>query len=262
MKKWLAVTAVILSIILIFPILSTGCTEDYGPITSKDYNYTGFTKVEVGSTFDVELIQADEWSITIEAQQKLFDNLNVTLNGDTLEVNLKWGWGSWVSSWGFKRAKARITMPDLETVTLSGASSGSVSGFQADHDASIYVSGASSMEIDMAAAALNMEISGASNVTGRLEAERLTTEISGASRTTLTGATNDLTIKASGASTAALEGLTVQTVDIELSGASRGTVTVKDSLKLNLSGASSLTYSGDPSLEAIEISGSSTVHKK
>jgi hypothetical protein len=251
-----------LTVLLIVPLLFSGCTEDYGPVTSKSYDYTGFTRVEVGSTFEVEIVQADTWSITIEAQEKLFDNLNVNKTGDTLEVNLKWGWGSWVSSWGFKRAKARITMPEMEALTLSGASSGTAKGFRSNHDAEIAVSGASSLEIDMEAAAVKLEISGASHVTGELQAASMTAGISGASRATLTGAADDLFINASGASTAALEELAAQTVDIELSGASRGTVSVRDLLKLNLSGASNLTYTGDPSLESIEISGSSTIHKK
>ncbi len=251
-----------LAVLLIVPLLFTGCTGDYGPITSRNYDFTGFTRVEVSSTFEVEIVQSNAWSITIEAQEKLFDNLNVSKTGDTLEVNLKWGWGSWVSSWGFKRAKARITMPNLEALTLSGASSGTAAGFRSNRDAEIAVSGASSLKIDMEAAMVKMEISGASHITGNLKAASLTAEISGASRATLTGAADGLDINASGASTAALEELAAHKVDIELSGASRGTVSVRDSLKLNLSGASSLTYTGDPSLEAIEISGSSTIHKK
>ncbi len=258
MKKWLAA----LTILFIMPWLCVGCAGDYGPVTSRNYDYTGFTRVEVSSTFEMEIIQSDTWSITIEAQEKLFDNLNVKKSGDTLEINLKWGWGSWVSSWGFKRAKARITMPYLEAVTLSGASSGTARGFRSNRGAEIYVSGASSLEIEMEAGAAKIEISGASHLTGSLQAASLAAEISGASRATLTGAADDLKVNASGASTAAFEELAAQKVDIELSGASRGTVAVRDSLKINLSGASSLTYSGDPSLEAIEISGSSTIHKK
>jgi hypothetical protein len=251
-----------LAALLIIPFLCTGCTTDYGPITSRNFDITGFTRVEVGSTFEVEIVQADAWSVTIDAQEKLFENLSVNKTGDTLEINLKWGWGSWVSSWGFKRARARITMPALEALTLSGASSGTATGFQSNKDAEIAVSGASSLEIDMAAAAVRMEVSGASHITGKLQAEKLMAEISGASRVTLAGAADNLEVAASGASTASLEELAAEQVDIELSGASRGTVSVRDSLKLNLSGASSLTYSGDPSLEAIEISGSSTIHKK
>lgn len=258
MKIWLAALAAL----LLVPLFCIGCSGDYGPITSRSYDYTGFTRVDISSTFEVEVVQADTWSITIEAQERLFDNLNVSKTGDTLEVNLKWGWGSWISSWGFKRAKARITMPYLEAMTLSGASSGTVKGFRSNRDAEIYVSGASSLEINLAAAAAKMEISGASHVSGNFQAASLKAEISGASRATLTGTADDLVVNASGASTAAFEELAAQKVDIELSGASRGTVAVRDTLKLNLSGASSLTYSGDPSLEAIEISGSSTIHKK
>lgn len=258
MKICLAALAVLLAV----PLLCSGCTEDYGPVTSRSYDLTGFTRVEVGSTFEVEIVQADTWSITVEAQEKLFDNLNVSKTGDTLEVNLKWGWGSWMSSWGFKRARARITMPELEALTLSGASAGTATGFRSSRDAEINVSGASSLEIDIAAAAVRVEVSGASHINGSLQADELRAGISGASRLTLSGAAADLTVEASGASTAALEELEAKQVDIELSGASRGTVSVRDSLKLNLSGASSLTYTGDPSLESINISGSSTIHKK
>jgi hypothetical protein len=251
-----------LAVLLVLPLLFVGCSKNYGPVTSKNYEFTDFTRVEISSAFEVEIIQSNAWSITIEAQEQLFENLNVVKTGDTLEINLKWAWGDWVSSWGFKRAKARITMPDLTGLNLSGASKGSITGFKSAHDADILVSGASTLKMDIEAAGTELVVSGASRIDGSVKATNLRMEISGASRVTLSGSADDLIVEASGASTVALEGLPAQDIDIELSGASRGTVSPGNTMKVNLSGASNLTYMGNPELEAIEISGASTIHKK
>jgi hypothetical protein len=52
-------------------------------------------------------------------------------------------------------------------------------------------------------------------------------------------------------------------IDVDLSGASQATIQVKSKLNYSVSGASHLTYKGDPTIGRSEKSGaSSTSHKK
>ena len=54
----------------------------------------------------------------------------------------------------------------------------------------------------------------------------------------------------------------VNNTDVKLSGASTGTVNLSGKLDADLSGASKLNYSGEPTVGAINISGGSTLSKK
>jgi hypothetical protein len=243
--------------------LSACSREDLGPATTKTFDNSGFSRVEISSAFEVEVSQSSTYSFSINAQQKLFDQIKVTQNGDTLEINLQWGWGSWVSSWGYQRPKARITLPDLALLKISGATKGSIKGFSSSsHDTDVVVSGASSLQVDYESANARIEVSGASHVDGKVKAGKVTVKIDGASKATLAGSASSVELSASGASWAELEGLAASAVQVELSGASHATVSPVDKMGVNISGASSLTYTGNPSLDSIDVSGASTIHRK
>jgi hypothetical protein len=253
-----------LAVILVLPVLFAGCSRvNPGPTTTRNFDYAGFDNVEVSSSFEVELVQSATYSVTITAQEKLFDQISLTKAGGTLQINLQWGWGTWVSSWGYQRPKARITMPELYELKLSGASKGSATGFRSSHDTNVFLSGASSLEVDFELAyGSRIEVSGASRLNGKVRATDIRLQIDGASSADLSGSVAGINLEASGASRANLEDLSAEQVSVELSGASRATVSPKDKMRVNISGASSLTYTGSPSLESIEVSGASTIHKK
>jgi hypothetical protein len=252
-----------LAILLMLPLASTGCSRvNPGPTINKSYDFTGFSKVEVSSAFEVEIVPSSTWSVSVTAQEKLFEHINVNKNGDTLEINLKWTVGNLLSNWGFKRAKASIALPELESLNLSGASRGSAKGFQSTRDKKIVVSGASTLETDIGAANMTLNLSGAGKISGTTRAATFTATIDGASRINLTGTANTLNLNISGASSADMGGLTAQNVDVNLSGASRATVAPVSRIKISVSGASSLTYTGNPTLDSVEVSGASSVHKK
>ncbi len=132
-------------------------------------------------------MQSSTWGVSLTAQQKLFDQIEVTKSGETLQINIQWGWGTWVSSWGYQRPKARITVPELSVLRLSGASKGSARGFKSTHDTDLFLSGASSLDIDIEAASSTIEVSGASRLTGKLTVDDVRLQINGASNATLTG---------------------------------------------------------------------------
>jgi hypothetical protein len=252
-----------LALLVILPLVFTGCTRvNPGPSMSKNYDLTDFSKIDVSSAFEVEIVPSSSWSISITAQEKLFDHINVNKNGDTVEINLKWNVGTLLNNWGYKRPKAFIAMPELESFNLSGASRGNVKGFHSSRNTKITVTGASTLDTDIEAADINLGVSGASKISGSIKATTLTAVIDGASRANLTGSADKLVLNASGASSVDVEGLAAQNVEVNLSGASRATVSPVTKIKISVSGASSLTYTGNPSLESVDVSGASTIHKK
>lgn len=106
----------------------------------------------------------------------------------------------------------------------------------------------------------NLHISGASKVSVvNLDNESLDVDSSGASKISCSGKTNNLKIDMSGASQLDGEKLNAESVSVDASGASKATVSVKNSLKADLSGASKVVYFGNPANFENKTSGASSI---
>ncbi len=241
-------------------VTRSGDTET-GETETRQFNFTEFTRVDIGSAFSYEIKQSDTYSISITANDNLFDDIKVTKEGQTLKIERKVPWT--LFNIGSHRPKAIITMPQLHSLNSSGATNGAVSRFSSTDDLDIIVSGASSVElVKIAVGGIYFDISGASDVAGALEAEGIDLDISGASSIQLEGAASDIDIEASSASHLKLSGLTVNDANITLSGASDCIVNLNGRLDIELSGASELEYIGEPTLGEMDITGASTLKKK
>jgi hypothetical protein len=239
MKKF--VISVILVFIMVASVFLSGCVlgeviTGSKNLATEEFNFSDFTRVEVGSAFQVEIIQSSSYSVSITADDNLFDFIQVSKAGKTLKIRLKSGY-----NYQSITTKAKITMPELYELGLSGATHGSVEGFETPGDFELDLSGAS-------------ELIGSIAVNGEAQFN-----LSGASKLELIGSANNVTIKASGASDLRLADFSIHDADIGLSGASDATVNLDGTLDANLSGASHLRYIGKPTTENLNISGGSEI---
>lgn len=242
-------------------VLQAGCGAPVvgsGTSVTKAYDFAGFTRVEVGHAFEVQITRGPEFVVEVEIDDNLVDHLRVEQTGDLVRIDLDNTITFGAATW-----KATIVMPALEGVTLSGATTCVVRGFESAGDLAGEISGASSLTfVDMAVGSVSLEVSGASKVTGQLRAGEARFEASGASRVELAGSADDADFEASGASRLELSGLALQTADVRLSGASGGVVGASRQLSVDLSGASKLSYAGNPTIREIAVSGASTLERR
>lgn len=258
MRKGLMLLVVMLLVLLLVP----GCFGDVigsGKLETREFNYSDFTIVEVGSAFEVEVVQSNSFSISVTADDNLFDYLDVSKSGETLKIRLRSGY-----RYTSCTAITEITMPQLHRLELSGATSGTVEGFSSSQDFILELSGASSLNMaDMTAGNIRFDLSGASSLNGSITASgKAELDLSGASSVTLSGSAEDIDINASGASHLEMENFPVNDVDANLSGASSATINLDSTLNADLSGASHLYYIGEPTLGDLDISGGSAISKK
>ncbi|UCE29385.1 MAG: DUF2807 domain-containing protein [Candidatus Bathyarchaeota archaeon] len=210
-----------------------------GNLIAQENDLSDFTTVDVGNAFDIEITQSNSYSINITADDNLFDYIEVFKTGEKLTIRLMSGY-----SYRFVTTRAEITMPGLYELQCSGATHGTVVGFNSSHEFVLGLSGASSLNGDFTTS------------------EDAQFTLSGASFVELEGAANDLGTSASGASHLDLEDFPVHNADVNLSGASHATVNLDGELDGNLSGASHLLYTGDPTTIDVSTSGFSTVGEK
>ena len=252
------------TLLIIMAMLLTGCsavfhTEALGDVIQKTYDFSGFTSVQLSNAFQYQITQSDTYSITVSAYQNMLDHLDIHQSGTTLYVGLKFG------LFGFndnENSSIIIAMPQLNKLDISGACSGSVSGFNTNSDFVADLSGASQLNLDITAGKTTLEASGASDITGNLTSGETEITLSGASQCKLGGSAGNTTIEASGASSMNSPDFAMQSADVNLDGASNAGVLTDGTLNLDISGFSTLNYYGNPVLGTIDISGASKLNHK
>lgn len=223
-----------------FPTVGGQVVTGSGRTTTTDYDFNDFTRVSVGSAFQTEITQGASYSVAVTVDDNLVEFLDVRVEGDTLHIGLLPR-----LSLGFRNMtlSARITMPDVAGLDLSGAVRGRVSGFNNQKPVEVEASGASQLRGDITTGEMRVEASGASTVE-------------------LTGSTGRLDANASGASTIRFDTFTSEDTDVRASGASNVTVNASGRLTGDASGASTVAYIGNPSGVQVQTSGASNVRQK
>ncbi len=109
----------------------------------------------------------------------------------------------------------------------------------------------------------DLEVSGASsgNVIN-VKADSLELKASGASKIKISGTAKDLEANASGASTIDAESLQVENAEVDASGASKAIISASNELNVEASGASKISYIGEPKNIKQNSSGASSITKK
>lgn len=224
------------------------------PKTTKHYDLSGFSSIEVTSAFRVDIIQDDAYSVSVTADD--FSRIKVNQVGDSLRVGRQ---GLNFIKASRKKPELRVTLPDLDAISFSGATQGTICNFQTNSDIKLHLSEASLLNIiNLSATNLVLEISGASKLHGELEAiSDAEFIVSGASIVELIGEAKNVSAEVSGSSRCNLINLPVSDADIHVDGASSAWVNLNGRLKANVSGASKHTYLGNPAPVQINTSGGS-----
>jgi hypothetical protein len=258
MKKVL-LAAIGLTCLLVLSL--TGCSSiglvvGVGNVADKTFDYKDFTDVEVSSAFEYDITRADNYSVIVSAHENLLDRVDVSQSGKTLTIRLQPG------NYTNTSAKATITMPELNRLTVSGASRGTAKGFVSTNNFDLKVSGASRLDMDITAGQTSADISGASRVSGNLIAQDTALKVSGASRFDVGGSAQVTDVEVSGASQVNSPDFQLQDANAHVSGASRATINTSGTLSLDVTGASTLNYLGNPHLNKINVNGASRIVSK
>ena len=97
--------------VLLLSWLAAGCwgaIRGSGELETRKFDYSDFTRLEVGKAFEVEVRQSDSFNVVVTLDDNLFDYLNVSKSGETLEIRMKSGYG-YISY----TARVEITMSEL-----------------------------------------------------------------------------------------------------------------------------------------------------
>lgn len=190
-------------------------TVGNGKLKQETRTIGNFSKIDIGGAVDVVIAVGPKPSLKIEAESNLLPLYNTRVEGDTFVMDHK---GSISSN---KSTRLWLTVPSLDGINLSGASTLHVTGLKSD--------------------SASIEVSGASDVVAE-------------------GSVKNLDIEASGASKFDASKLSVSTAKVGASGASNLKFGSLEKISGEASGASDVSYQGNPKVD-VETSGASSIQK-
>lgn len=275
MKKHL----IILSTLVLFAF--SGCQKFAGDPITKDFSISSaYNALEVEDAFNVT-VSEEATQVTITAGENIMPNVVVETVDSTLKIYLK----GWHTNLGKDMIVILPYNFDLRSVDLSGASEfhseyglegnkvevelSSASDFYCDIDADevdINLSGASNFIGEVLADEIEIDLTGSSNIKGYVEALDLDLELSGASDATLEGQVDMLMINLSGASNIKKTingnryGFICDQCEGTMTGASNVYIHCDGTIKVNLSGASDLHFTGNAFTGDCTTSGGSDIY--
>ena len=248
----------VLSTLVLFAFCS--CQKFAGDPITKDFSVAGsYTELEVRDAFDVTVSDAAT-QITVTAGENIMPKVVVEIVDNTLKIYCK--------RLTIPAGKLKVTIPynaDLISVDLSGASEYHSEYGLYGEKVEVELSGASDFYCDIEANEIDMNLSGASYVEGTIDASDFDLEMSGASNATLKGKVTTLDLDLSGASsikktiTGSSYGFECDYCNGELSGASDAYIHCNLIIKVNLSGASDLHFTGNGNPADSNTSGGSEI---
>ena len=200
-----------------------------------------FTRLKISSALKVWITQGDNCDVRIETEEgsDCRSLVDIDQSGETLELALK---SSFLKLRDFHTINVYITIRELKELEVSGA---------------VDVRSKNKLLCQK----LDMDLSGAVKTQLDLSAGDVTVECSGAVKLELQGECKTLDIDMSGATKVLATEMSVDVCHVETSGAGSIDVAVIKELRVDSSGASSVTYRGDPEVLKIRTSGAAEVRK-
>lgn len=212
-----------------------------GEMGKRVFKLTDFKNVRVSSGIDLYLDPTGKNQAELVTDKNVINAVEVEQNGNTLTFKLKEGVRKTT-----KGIKIYLSYKTLEGIGASGGSD-------------VYMINKSVM---LKSRTLSIDASGGADIRLNINVESLNCESSGGSDIFLNGTTNTAIFRCSGGSDVKAKELATETCSIRSSGGSDAVVTATKSIKVDASGASDVTYYGNPKSVSVSKSGASDVYRK
>lgn len=196
-----------------------------GNVITETRDVSGFDRVILNGIGDVIVVQGDEESLEIEAEDNIIPDIETEVKNGVLTI-------------GFERrnilptepVKFRVTMRDIHGLETRGFSNIEAGKIDTDR--------------------LDLGISGTGGVNiANLRADEVVINVSGAGNLNAAGEVKSQSITLSGAGNYDGDDLASQTAEVTISGLGRVVIWVTDRMNVTISGTGNVDYYGSPEIE-------------
>ncbi|MEL6537039.1 MAG: head GIN domain-containing protein [Bacteroidota bacterium] len=252
----------VFTLIALLSCEAMGYQTGSGNILEETRDVGDFSEVRAESFLDVYLSQGSSQSVMVKADDNIIDKITVEVKGSTLVIGYEKG------SWNMNNitAKVYVTATTLNGVKSTGSSDIIIESDIEAGDFELESSGSSDIVAKshtLRVADLKVSSSGSSDIVVKdLVAEDISATTSGSSDIELAGEGDSLDVDTGGSSDFVGKGLTVKDCIASAGGSSDITIAVTDNFEGSASGASDITYYGNPKTNQVRTSGAADIHRR
>lgn len=219
----------------LFSILLLSATLTAFGQGKKERDVSSFTGVSLGIAGDLYLTQGSPQKVVVQAENNQ-DGIETEVKDGVLRIKTD-NWNSKI-----KGVKIWITMPEVESLNVSGSGDILAETTINTDEIELKVSGSGSIDVP------------------ELKADEIGAAISGSGDLKLAGSVDEMELRISGSGSVYAEGLKVNECGIKISGSGSCRIDVTGELEASISGSGKVTYYSNPQIDA-RVSGSGKVRK-
>lgn len=210
-----------------------------GEVVSRAHNVGTFNEIKSFGSFNINVTDADDHSVKVEAQENVQQYIEVETKGNELHIRHKKGYDIRTD----KPVTVNVSAPALRAVHLSGSGNvNSTNQLNGSNDFNIKSSGSGNISLDIETSSLDCSIAGSGNIT-------------------LKGKTNDLQGKIAGSGNIRAKDLQSAVTSVKISGSGSAEVVATQKLDTKIAGSGDVKYWGDASVDS-KVMGSGTISKQ
>jgi len=242
MKRSLWILILVLASVsaLVFPSCTRvgSAMNGSGKIIDQEIPVEDFNSLNVKGPFEVEVSQADSYSVMVSTDENLINRILVSLDHQTLKLSVEAPATFFPTS-----LKVKIAMPVITAINLSEKAKAVISEIKPETGFTLFMTGGSVLQ-------------------GSLKGTDIIFNLSDASQVSLTGSATKLELESTGGSKLEMGDFALSRAVITLREASEATLNVDGRCDVILSDASKMYYLGNPLFFDTSITGgSSMIHK-
>jgi len=198
-----------------------------GTLQTRTYSIADFTEVHLAGNMDVYLTQGSTYSVRVEADENLFDYLEVEKDGNELEIGARHGYNLRPKA----GIKVYVSAPTFEAAELAGSGK-IVSQTKITNVKSIRISVAGSGDVDM-----------------EVDAPEVKAGVAGSGNVVLKGATKEFSVDIAGSGDVKAFNLMSEVSKIDIAGSGNVEVSASRELDVDVAGSGDVFYKGNPSVK-------------
>lgn len=213
--------------------------EDSDNRIEETRDISGVSRLKISGVFNVNLIQSDQESISIDGSQELSENLKITQEGDLLTLELEELKGGFFKD---QKLEVNLSISDLKSFEFEGV--GNIKTQSA---------------FDLEEISINGE--GVGNISMEINANKIDADLNMLGNMNLKGKADLFNLKNEGIGNIDASELIVQDVNLQSSGIGRVAVHCEGEISLDVSGIGEIKYTGNPTVIKDNVSGIGRVNR-
>ena len=144
----------------------------------QSHDVSGFDRIEIGGVYELDVRVGEKFSVETSGHEKEVESMKISVDGDTLSVGHKKK--TFRGNFGSKNGvQIKITMPELNAISIGGVGEGKISGINADR-LEVEVGGVGELEFSGTCKTLDIEVGGVGELDARdLKCENVEVQLAG-----------------------------------------------------------------------------------